>query len=120
MVQLGMANSRMKDFFDVVLLSRMFDFDGDLLARAIRATFERRRTPLPVGLPVALTQAFAADPTKNVQWTAFVRKSGAASDVADLPSAVAEISKFATKPIVVAMTDSPWGARWPARGPWSR
>jgi hypothetical protein len=50
MVQLGMANSRMKDFFDIVFLSRTFDFDGDLLARAIRATFERRRTALPEGL----------------------------------------------------------------------
>jgi len=53
-VQLGMANSRMKDFYDVAVLGRDFDFDGELLTRAIRATFERRKTPLPVSLPVAL------------------------------------------------------------------
>jgi predicted nucleotidyltransferase component of viral defense system len=47
MVKLGMTNSRMKDFFDVVVLSRMFDFDGALLTRAIRATFVRRGTSLP-------------------------------------------------------------------------
>jgi predicted nucleotidyltransferase component of viral defense system len=47
MVQLGMANSRMKDFYDVAVLARDFDFDGALLARAMRATFERRKTPLP-------------------------------------------------------------------------
>ena len=41
--------------------SRTFEFDGGLLARAIRATFERRRTPLPGGLPVALTADFAED-----------------------------------------------------------
>jgi predicted nucleotidyltransferase component of viral defense system len=45
MVQLGIANSRMKDFYDIVVLSRMFEFDGQLLVQAIRATFERRKTP---------------------------------------------------------------------------
>ena len=47
MVQLGLANSRMKDFFDVVVMARMFQFDGRELADAMRATFERRGTPLP-------------------------------------------------------------------------
>lgn len=88
MVQLGLANSRMKDFYDLVVLSRMFEFNGDLLVRAIRATLERRKTPLPARLPVALTLAFTADPTKSIQWTAFVRKS-AARDVGDLSAAVA-------------------------------
>src|SRR5260221_10916815 len=58
MVHLGLANSRMKDFYDLVILSRMFEFEGDLLARAIRATFDRRKTPVPSGLPIALTSAF--------------------------------------------------------------
>jgi hypothetical protein len=70
----------MKDFFDIVFLSRTFDFDGDLLARAIRATFERRRTALPEGLPLAFTSTFAEDVTKKVQWREFLRKSGATVD----------------------------------------
>ena len=64
---LGMANSRMKDFYDVAVLARDFDFEGDLLIRAIRATFERRKTSLPTTLPVALTTTFSEDPTKNTQ-----------------------------------------------------
>src|SRR5215210_5290390 len=75
-VQLGIANSRMKDFFDVAMLADLFPFDGALLARAIRATFARRLTALPHGLPVALTDAFANDASKRTQWTAFVRKAG--------------------------------------------
>ena len=51
MVQLGMANSRMKDFYDVAVLARDYDFEGDILVRAIRATFERRQTPLPTANP---------------------------------------------------------------------
>jgi len=45
-VQLGLANSRMKDFYDLVILSRIFEFDGAMLARAIQATFARRKTPV--------------------------------------------------------------------------
>jgi hypothetical protein len=49
LVKLGLANSRMKDFFDIVVMARMFTFDGGELARAIRSTFERRGTALPNG-----------------------------------------------------------------------
>jgi len=44
LVTLGMANTRMKDFYDLWMLARSFEFDGDRLASAIGATFEQRRT----------------------------------------------------------------------------
>ncbi len=56
MVKLGELNSRMKDFFDVWLLSRSFDFDGPRICEAIEKTFKRRGTVLPNGEPVALTR----------------------------------------------------------------
>lgn len=120
MLQLDMANSRMKDFYDVALLARMFDFDGELLVRAIRATFERRRTRLPSGLPVALTSAFATDPTKVTQWRAFARKAGAAGDMGDLPTTIAEVAAFAGGPLEAAAGGAGWPRRWPTGGPWSR
>jgi Nucleotidyl transferase AbiEii toxin, Type IV TA system len=55
MVQLGMANSRMKDFYDLWFLSRNFEFEGSTLSAAVRATFERRRTMIPEHSPIALT-----------------------------------------------------------------
>lgn len=67
LVTLGMANSRMKDFFDLWLLATTFEFDGDLLAQAIQATFERRRTPLPEAIPTALTVDFYDDDVKQRQ-----------------------------------------------------
>lgn len=73
MVALGRANSRMKDFYDIWILSKSFDFAHDRLARAIAATFARRQTPVPVDLPDALTPAFASDEQKQHQWIAFVR-----------------------------------------------
>ncbi len=72
MVALGRANSRMKDFYDIWILSRSFTFDDDRLAQAIAATFERRKTTVPTELPDALTAAFAADEQKQKQWRVFV------------------------------------------------
>ncbi|MFQ5571042.1 MAG: nucleotidyl transferase AbiEii/AbiGii toxin family protein, partial [Rhodothermales bacterium] len=76
MVELGITNSRMKDFYDLWYLSGHFAFDGPTLVRAITATFERRGTPLPSTLPLALTAEFADDPTKQTQWNAFLRRGG--------------------------------------------
>ncbi|VVT24548.1 nucleotidyl transferase AbiEii/AbiGii toxin family protein [Rhizobium sp. EC-SD404] len=72
MVALGRANSRMKDFYDVWVLSQSFSFDDDRLARAIAATFARRGTALPTEPPDALTPAFADDEQKQKQWHTFV------------------------------------------------
>jgi hypothetical protein len=74
MVLLGIGNTRMKDFYDLWYLSQHFTFEGNLLGRAIAATFERRRTPIPTDTPLALTSEFADDETKQRQWVAFVRK----------------------------------------------
>ncbi len=85
MVALGRANSRMKDFYDIWILSRSFAFEGDRLARAIAATFARRRTDLPAELPDALSPAFASDEQKQRQWRAFVE------DVALDPGGLARV-----------------------------
>src|SRR6202048_730900 len=57
MVVLGRANSRMKDFYDIWVLARSFESKGDALARAIAATFARRKTELPIQRPDAWTPA---------------------------------------------------------------
>jgi predicted nucleotidyltransferase component of viral defense system len=74
-VKLGIANSRMKDFFDVWFLASTQEFDHDLLARAMRRTFDRRRTALPAEA-FALSEAFYADARKQALWRAFLRKNG--------------------------------------------
>ncbi len=74
MVVLGRDNSRMKDFHDVWLLVRE-PVDDELLGRALRVTFDRRRTSLPSAVPDALTSAFAEDPVKQAQWRAFLDRA---------------------------------------------
>jgi Nucleotidyl transferase AbiEii toxin, Type IV TA system len=70
-VVLGRANSRMKDLYDIWLLSQTYEFKDDKLSGAIAATFERRGTEIPEKIPDCLTRAFAEDPLKLQQWSAF-------------------------------------------------
>jgi predicted nucleotidyltransferase component of viral defense system len=73
-VKLAGFNSRVKDYFDLWVLMRFENLDRKLLPAAIRATFERRKTSLPVTLPAGLAPKFAIE--KQVMWQAFLTRSG--------------------------------------------
>lgn len=75
MVNRGIANSRMKDFYDIWVLATKHKFEAQPLKASISATFERRETELPTVLPLALTDEFTEDSIKMTQWDAFLRKS---------------------------------------------
>lgn len=74
-VRLDLDNTRMKDFFDIWMLSEEFELDGNILSQAIHATFQRRKTPLLSARPIALTDRFYADARKGQQWQAFLKKT---------------------------------------------
>ena len=73
MVVLGLANSRMKDYYDVWMLTSALEPDPERLHRAIVATFARRNTAIPSLTPDGLSDDFAEDPGKQRQWAAFAR-----------------------------------------------
>ena len=91
-VSLGMANSRMKDFFDLQVLIQDYPADRRLAAEAIRRTFERRNTPIPDSLPIGLSDEFAQDRTKQVQWKAFLTKNRL--EALELGKVVAMVREF--------------------------
>lgn len=72
---LGMTNSRLKDYLDLSVLLDRETLDADLLAQAIKATFERRGMAVPAGLPVGLTDEFAHDTSRQALWRAFIKKN---------------------------------------------
>ncbi|MGR8964179.1 nucleotidyl transferase AbiEii/AbiGii toxin family protein [Rhizobium leguminosarum] len=92
MVAVGRANSGIKDFYDIWILSRSFSFDGDRLPRAIAATFARRGTMIPQDLPDALTPAFAEDAQKQRQWRVFV--GDVTHQPGDLANVIGDIAEF--------------------------
>ena len=81
---LGMLNSRMKDYFDLWALSRLYSFEGPILVSAIKATFARRNMTIE-SHPAGLKDEFAEE--KSVQWTAFIHRSR----LATAPTRCAEI-----------------------------
>lgn len=118
MVSLGIANSRMKDFFDLWVLARSFEFDGPLLCRAIRATFNRRTTALPTEGPLALTSEFGADITKVKQWGAFAKKGKLDICGTTLEQVCAFLHGFLMPPTSALVAASPFERFWPPAGPW--
>ena len=117
MVKLGMANSRMKDFYDLWELSRRFDFDGSTLMAAIQATFRRRVTAVTGGTPLSFSPEFCDAHSKRMQWTAFLRKSGLKS-AETLGEVVAHIKTFLLPIILAIQNDKPFNLRWSAGGSW--
>lgn len=115
MVKLGVLNSRMKDFYDIWLLSRQFDFDGAILAEAIRLTFEQRGTALPAVID-AFTGSFID--AKQIQWAAFWKRlrqqqiPDSFNDIATL------VSGFLTPIVAAISTDKSIPANWIPPGPW--
>ncbi len=116
MVQLGTLNSRMKDFFDIWSLSRSFDFDGALLAEAIRETFGVRGLQVPAE-PLALTDAFARSQAKQTQWTAFLRKR-CVSAPPDFAEVVTQIRDFLLPVVAAVSKGTPPSERWSPSGLW--
>ena len=116
LTSLGMLNSRMKDYFDLWILAKHSDFDGQILSRAVAATFERRRTAVPTGVPIGLSDEFVNDAQKGKQWQGFLRKN--ALDPMPLAMVVADLRGFLI-PVLAAIAagdshDYPWrgGVGW--------
>ncbi|MCP5207937.1 MAG: nucleotidyl transferase AbiEii/AbiGii toxin family protein [Hahellaceae bacterium] len=68
LVTLGIANNRMKDYFDLWVLSEHAEFDGQTLRQAMEATFERRKTPIPEQIPFGLPAGFTEDTQKQTHY----------------------------------------------------
>lgn len=116
MVKLGELNTRMKDFYDIWLLSRQFEFAGATLVEAIRLTFARRGTAIPEVI-VALTDAFFD--AKQVQWSVFCKRLQGSHVPASFAEVVAAVKLF-LGPVVSALSmGRPVPAKWTAPGPWA-
>ena len=115
MLKLRELNSRMKDFYDIWLLSRQFGFDGKTLSEAIRLTLEQRGTELPDEI-VAFSQEFIT--SKKIQWDAFRKKLEQDHVPVEFEQIVMTVKEF-INPIASALAlRKPPPSRWSAPGPW--
>lgn len=117
MAKLGLANSRVKDYYDIWSLSRQFDFDGELLAEAVRRTFAQRDTEVPRQLD-GLTDAYAAQQDRAQQWIRFVERNELTDAPVGLPEVVPDLREF-VGPLAEALSEGDgFGSLWHAPGPW--
>jgi predicted nucleotidyltransferase component of viral defense system len=115
MLKLGILNSRMKDFYDIWLLSQQFDFDGAKLMRAIDLTLKHRET-VPSEPILPFTEEFAQ--AKQVQWIAFCKRLQQEQIPKDLTIVVAGIQKFLAPLIAALINKQSPPIKWKAGNDW--
>jgi predicted nucleotidyltransferase component of viral defense system len=112
LVQLGMLNTRLKDYFDLWYLATHQEFNAQLLSTTIAATFSKRQSELPADVPLGLDDAFANDPLKQKQWSAFLNRTAPKIAAPDLPTAVVAIRSFLQPILEKLRDDQPFTASW--------
>ena len=118
MVKLGILNSRLKDFYDIWLLSRQFDFEGPTLASAIKETFRARETEMTAQMD-ALIAAFVQDADKQSQWRGFRRRNlldDSPQSLLDVMDCIFTFLALVMEAIVLGKTFS---GVWKHPGPWT-
>lgn len=108
----------MKDFYDLWVIARKFDFNGETLSEAIGNTFSRRQTPLPVRSPSGLSAEFHEDTQKNNQWNAFLRKGALAANSPSLAEVCGLLERFLLPPTQAVLQKHEFMAKWEAGGSW--
>ncbi len=113
LVVLGIANSRLKDFYDLWLISRTFEFHRSELSAAVQRTFEHRQTPMPIDVPTGLTGSYAEQ--WDTRWKAFLGREAMNAAPTNLNQILEYLRGFLVPLSVPAHMD----AHWAPGGPWS-
>ncbi len=119
MVKLDIGNSRMKDFYDIWVLSDHLEFDGAVLSQAIRSTFERRATAMSDEIPTALTIRFANDDAHRKQWQAFLRKNELEQGTPSFETIQERIRVFLMPVMNELAQEKTFSKAWSAAGDWT-
>ncbi len=112
LVDFGIVNSRMKDLFDLWVISETISFNGQNLANAIRKTFKTRNTLIPTGIPLALTLEFADDSLKRAQWQGFLRKIEDGSAPDSLEQVQQQLRLFMLPPVRSIVANEDFDSVW--------
>lgn len=118
MISLGIINSRLKDFYDIWLMMRLFDFDGVVLQQAIQNTFDRRNSQLPSETPSIFTPAFYSEASRVVQWDNFIKRDvvNQVDDEIAFHEVILAIQSFIMPIVQATQQGQPFGANWSHTG----
>jgi predicted nucleotidyltransferase component of viral defense system len=117
-VTLGIANTRMKDYFDFWFLGKHFEFDGQELADSLLATLKRRGKDIPTETPIGFTEAFAKDASRQAIWKSFWKKSVRTEPMLSLEEVVSFAASFLVPPAIAAAKGQKFARKWKPGGTW--
>lgn len=109
MIRFGATNTRIKDFYDIWVITRTFRFDLASVVEAVGGTLRRRETAIPAAIPIGLTDAFAAIAADRGLWSGFLRRSPPAMPPPSFPQVQDHLRRFFGP--VIASLSLPEGAR---------
>ena len=101
---------------DLWILAKHSDFDGQILSRAVAATFDRRRTAIPAGVPIGLSDEFINDAQKGKQWQAFLRKN--ALEPIPLATVLGDLRDFRMPVLAAIVLDGSHDYSWRVGAGW--
>lgn len=110
MIELALWNSRMKDFYDIYILSTLHTFEGRVLQEAIKETLERRKTPIEREHPV-FTEGFYTDTDRKMQWSAFIRRINVNEDLS-FENVMERIFRFLHPVYEALLNEEEFFAKW--------
>lgn len=102
-------SSRMKDYYDIYYLANKFDFDGALLAEAMKKTFANRNHSFTVE-QFEQVMAFDGDEAMRKKWKAFCRKTDIKTD--DYSTVLKAIRSLLSEPFAAAVEGRNYVKRW--------
>ena len=117
MMKLGLVNTRMKDFFDVWILSQQLSFTGESLQSVIKTTFEKRQTPLNA-LPDSINEVFYADQIHQTRWKQFLKNIENEAKHIELPKVINEIKEFLEPIVITSMNKQIFSKTWNYEKKW--
>ena len=118
MVQLGDLNSRMKDFYDIWLLKRIFDFDGASLTESLKRTFAHRKTAFPQGKALFVEEIYDEKSDRQMLWKTFLKKGNIKNAPEKLSVIAKDIEGFLSKPLEAINKGQDFKSEWKAPGTW--
>ncbi len=107
-----------KDFYDIWLMMRQFNFNGFQLAEALRRTFKHRKTPFPQDSPLFAEEIYDEKSDRQILWNAFLKKGDIKHAPEKLSTTAKEIERFLIKPLDAIKKDYKFNETWKAHGPW--
>lgn len=115
MIDKGLKNSRMKDFYDLWMLSQHYPFSGKRLTLAMQSTLQKKQLEIPPKV-LPLEPIFGTNPEKQMQWLAFVRKGDLLAP--GFPEIIAVLHDFLSPPLQAIREEKTFEIFWPPGGPW--